>query len=67
MSLIIRYWKTALARGDAPRAVWAVVSTGREQPEGYIIGWSVSKRGARRDLDKRQDANAWRLVRMVPS
>lgn len=66
MSLIVKYWQAAIERGETPRPVWAVVSMGGEQPVGYIIGWSVSKRRAQRDLIKRWDVDRWRLVRMVP-
>ncbi len=41
--LILKYWENVAARGDIPKPVYAVISTGKVQPEGYTLGWSVVK------------------------
>ena len=66
MSLIIKFWKNCLADGRKLRPIWALVSLGGEQPEGYISGWSISKRAAEQMLNQKLSAEHWRLVRIVP-
>lgn len=66
MSTLVKFWKHAIAEGRTPAAVWATVSLGGQQPEGYVAGWSVSKRSALADLVKRGDAGNWILVQMLP-
>lgn len=45
-SLILKYWENVEARGEKPLPVYTVISTGGEQPVGYCLGWSVSKKAA---------------------
>ena len=62
---ILKYWQNCLARGDKPRPVWMVVSLGKIQPEGYCVGWSISKRAAAKMMDQVSTvAGAWTLVRV---
>ena len=52
---ILNFWAQQLERGERLRAVWMVVSLGGFQPRGYVMGWNVSKRAARKMLDRVQD------------
>lgn len=65
MHLILNYWRNCEARGDKPRAVYAVVhGANSTQPVGYTAGWSISKRAAADMAAK--TGGVTRLVRIAP-
>lgn len=59
-------WRHQAARGDQPSVVYAIVSLGVEQPKGYVIGWSIRRKGAEAALDKRGDPSNWAIVVVQP-
>jgi len=63
MRLIVKFWRSQESRGEKMRPVWAIVSLGGVQPEGYIQGWSVSKSAALKMLDN-LGAGSWRIARI---
>ena len=63
MPLIFSFWRFQIAAGRKARPVWAIVGG-----NGYIFGWSVSKRSAAGELPKYITANSdLRLVRICPN
>lgn len=43
MNLVTKYWQNS----KHPCPIYAIVSLGRVQPTGYILGWSISRKDAR--------------------
>jgi hypothetical protein len=43
---IFAFWENQRQRGDKFSALWLIVSMGRIQPQGYIVGWNIRKRHA---------------------
>lgn len=62
--LMMAYWKNVADRGDKPKAVYAIISTGGQQPVGYCMGWSINKADARRKMDALPGNN--KLVKVEP-
>jgi len=64
MHLLAKMWAEQQARGDKPSPVWLVLSTGKDQPLGYLLGWSIKRRGAQQIAEK---FNGTRLAKLLPS
>jgi hypothetical protein len=63
MNLILSFWAYSVADGRNPKPVWAIIAG-----NGYILGWSVSKRHAIRESGKYGDQHGrLSLVRMAPN
>lgn len=52
MNLILKFWRFATEHGRKPQAVFAIIAA-----NGNILGWSVNKRAARKELEKYSDVH----------
>lgn len=63
---ILAFWRHQEARGQPASAVWCLThAAGSGQPEGYLQGWSVSKRRMR--VEAERCGGRFRLCRLVPT
>jgi hypothetical protein len=64
--LMRAYWAALAARGDRPRTLYGMVSVGGEQPYGYVIGWSVSRKEIESRIAARGTPENWRIEEFIP-
>ncbi len=65
-NLMVRYWKGQEKRGAPLRDIFAVVSFGGVQPEGYIMGWSSTRKDAAAQIERFSNNGDLRIVKCSP-